>query len=157
MSVRPARESDVETILRFIRDLAEYEKLLHEVKASADALRGHLFGARPACGALIAEVDGRPVGFALYFETYSTFETAVCLHLEDLYVAPEHRGGGHGKALLAEVARIAHARGCPRLQWNVLDWNRPAIDFYESIGAVLLGDWETCRLEREGIARLAGS
>ena len=157
MTVRPAREADVPTIVRFIQELADYERLLHEVKASEAALRDHLFGARPACAALIAEADGAAVGFALYFETYSTFETAVCLHLEDLYVTPEQRGAGHGKALLAAVAAVARDRGCPRLQWNVLDWNTPAIAFYESLGAVLLREWETCRLDAAGIARVAGT
>ncbi len=157
MAVRPAREADVPTIVRFIRELADYEQLLHEVKASESALREHLFGARPACAALIAEVEAEAVGFALYFQTYSTFETAVCLHLEDLYVTPEQRGAGHGKALLAAVAARARELGCPRLQWNVLDWNAPAIAFYESLGAGLLREWETCRLDAAGIARIAGA
>ena len=151
--IRSARPDDTDTILRFIRELAGYEKLLHEVDASARDLREHLFGARPICEALLAE-DREPVGFALFFPTYSTFKTRACLHLEDLYVTPAARGRGHGKALLHELARIAVARGVARVTWNVLDWNTPAIRFYESLGATVLPDWRVARVEGAAIRRL---
>ncbi|HEX5053080.1 MAG TPA: GNAT family N-acetyltransferase [Planctomycetota bacterium] len=153
--VRPAAPRDVPDIARFIRDLARYEKLEHQLDLDAARLHEHLFGASPACGALLAEVGGRAVGFALFFATYSTFRTRPCLHLEDLFVVPEHRGRGAGLALLRAVAAEALRRGCPRLDWNVLDWNVSAIGFYEKQGAAVLGDWRTCRLEGEALRRAA--
>lgn len=152
--VRPARPADVPRIHAFIRELARYEKLEHEVQASAAALREHLFGANPLCEALLAEQDGAPVGFALFFATYSTFKTAPCLHLEDLFVTPGARGQGHGKALLHAVASTALARGMARVTWNVLDWNAPALRFYESLGARVLPDWRVARVAGDEIATL---
>lgn len=154
-TVRSARPADVPAIARFIRDLARYEHLEHHVDLDEGRLREHLFGAVPACGALLAEVAGEPVGFALFFATYSTFRTRQCLHLEDLFVVPEQRGRGTGLLLLRAVAAEAKRRGCPRLDWCVLDWNAPAIGFYEKQGARLLSDWRLCRLEGEALHRLA--
>lgn len=153
--LRAATPDDAELVQAFIGELAAYEKLTHELQTDADALRRHLAPNSGACAALIASVGGEPVGFALYFETYSTFWTAVCLHLEDLFVRPTARGLGVGKALLAAVAAEAAARGCPRLQWNVLDWNQDAIGFYEGLGAAVLADWKICRLDGAALAGLA--
>ncbi|MCC6670374.1 MAG: GNAT family N-acetyltransferase [Planctomycetes bacterium] len=153
--IRPAEPRDVATILRFIHELAEYERRSHELATSATALHQHLFGTPAICGALLAEADGVPVGFALFFTSYSTFNTAPCLHLEDLYVLPAARGQGHGKALLGAVAELAVRRGCARLEWTVLDWNEPAIRFYRSLGAALLADWRICRVQGAEIAQLA--
>lgn len=158
--IRPAAPADVPQIASFIRDLARYEKLEHQVDLDEGRLREHLFGPVPACGALLADCDGAPAGFALHFATYSTFRTQVCLHLEDLFVAPGYRGRGIGLALLRAVAALAVARGCPRLDWQVLDWNVDAIGFYEKQGARLLHDWRVCRLEGDELTRcaaLAGS
>lgn len=159
--IRPASEADVGRVLAFIAELAEYERLSHELDTSAARLAEHLFGAHPVCEALLAHEDAaeeaaEPVGFALFFTSYSTFKTRPCLHLEDLYVRPAARGRGHGKALLKGVAARALERGCARVEWVVLDWNEPAIRFYESLGAAVLPDWRTCRVEGPGIARLAG-
>jgi GNAT superfamily N-acetyltransferase len=155
LRVRAAGAGDVGHVLRFITELARYERLEHQLDLDEVRLRQHLGGDPPACSALLAEIDGAPVGFALFFATYSTFRTAVCLHLEDLFVLPEHRGKGIGLRLLREVAAVARARGCPRLDWNVLDWNAPAIGFYERQGARVLPDWRICRLEGEALARVA--
>jgi len=141
--IRPAALADVPQIATFIRDLARYEKLEHQVDLDEGRLREHLFGPVPACGALLADCDGVPAGFALHFATYSTF-----------------RGRGIGLALLRAVAAVAIARGCPRLDWQVLDWNVDAIGFYEKQGARLLHDWRVCRLEGDELTRcaaLAGS
>ena len=153
--VRQAAPADVPVVLQFIRDLARYEQLEHQLDLDAGRLAEHLFGPTPACGALLADVDGQPAGFALYFQSYSTFRTRPCLHLEDLFVRPEHRGHGLGLQLLRATAAVATARGCPRLDWNVLDWNEPAIGFYRRHGAHLLPDWRVCRLEGEALAKLA--
>ncbi len=155
--IRPAAPPDVPVIATFIRDLARFEQLEHLVDLDEARLREHLFGPVPACGALLAVADGRAVGFALFFQTYSTFRTQSCLHLEDLFVQPEHRGRGIGLALLRAVAAIAVARGCPRLDWQVLDWNVGAIGFYEQQGAHLLRDWRVCRLEGDALANCARS
>jgi GNAT superfamily N-acetyltransferase len=155
--IRPARPADVPSLLECIRGLARYERLEHQLDLDGGRLREHLFGPRPACAALVAEQDGAVVGFALYFATYSTFRTRPCLFLEDLFVQPDQRGCGHGLALLAAVAAEAVARGCPRLDWNVLDWNESAIDFYRRQGAELLPDWRTCRLQGEALQALARS
>lgn len=153
--VRPARPSDVETICEFIAGLAAYERLEHQLDLCPDRLREHLFGAVPACSALLAEVDGEPIGFALFFRSYSTFRMRPCLYLEDLFVLPERRGLGAGIALLREVAREAVRQGCPRLDWSVLDWNEPAIRFYERQGARVMPDWRVCRLEGDALAAAA--
>lgn len=155
--IRPAVATDVPHILHCIRELARYERLEHECDLDAARLREHLFGEAPVAFALIAEQQGVPVGFALCFPTYSTFKTRACLHLEDLFVLPEHRGGGHGLALLRAVAHEAVRRGCPRLGWNVLDWNEPAIGFYRAQGAELLPDWRTCRLAGAALAQMAAA
>ncbi|HEY0018339.1 MAG TPA: GNAT family N-acetyltransferase [Longimicrobium sp.] len=153
--IRAAVEADVPLILRFIRELAEYERLLHEVVATEDRLRETLFGARPAAEVVIAEQAGAPVGFALFFHNYSTFLAQPGLYLEDLYVRPEARGRGAGRALLAHLARLARARGCGRLEWWVLDWNQSAIRFYRSLGAQPMDDWTVFRLTGPGLDRLA--
>jgi GNAT superfamily N-acetyltransferase len=148
LTIRPATREDVALILSFIRGLAEYEKLLHEVEATGQKLAATLFPAtgHPAAECVLAFVDGAPAGFALFFTNYSTFLAKPGLYLEDLFVKPEFRGRGHGKALLLHLARLANARGCGRMEWSVLDWNQPAIDFYESIGARRLREWQICRL-----------
>jgi GNAT superfamily N-acetyltransferase len=140
-TIRPARHDDAPTIASLIRELAVYERLEDQAKATADDLARHLFGDRPAAEVLIAEVDGDPVGFALYFSTFSTFRGQPGIYLEDIFVRPEHRGRGIGKALLASIARVAVDRGCGRLEWSVLDWNTPSIEFYRSQGAIPLDDW----------------
>jgi len=134
-TVRAATEADVAVLLAFIRELAEYEKLTHEVSATEEQLRRTLFGPRPFAEALLACVDAEPVGFALFFHNCSTFLARPGLYLEDLYVQPPFRGCGFGKLLLTTVARIAVERGCGRYEWTVLDWNTPSIRFYESLGA----------------------
>lgn len=155
IQIRPAVEADVPLILRFIRELAEYERLLHEVVATEDRLRRTLFGAPPAAEVVIAEHAGEPLGFALFFHNYSTFLAQPGLYLEDLYVRPEARGRGAGRALLAHLARLARERGCGRLEWWVLDWNEPAIRFYRSLGAQPMDDWTVFRLTGDPLARLA--
>ncbi|MEZ6036632.1 MAG: GNAT family N-acetyltransferase [Planctomycetota bacterium] len=153
--IRAAAPDDVGHIARFIRDLAVYEKLEHELQLDEQALAGHLFGPTPCCGALIAETDAAPVGFALYFTSYSTFLTSPCMHLEDLYVDPGQRGKGVGLALLRAVAAVAVERGCKRLDWSVLDWNTPAIGFYERQGATVLPDWRVCRVAGDALVAMA--
>lgn len=156
LRVRPAVEADVPLILRFIRELAEYERLLHEVVATEERLRDTLFGARPAAEVVIAEDgDGEPLGFALFFHNYSTFLAQPGIYLEDLYVRPEARGRGAGHALLAHLARLARERNCGRLEWWVLDWNESAIRFYRSLGAQPMSDWTVFRLTGSDLARLA--
>ena len=145
-TLRSATAADVPLILSFIRDLAEYEKLSHEVVATEDSLRRTLFGSPPAAHVVIAEVDGQPAGFALYFFNYSTFLAKPGLYLEDLFVKPAFRGSGTGKALLLHLAKLANERGCGRMEWTVLDWNEPAIKFYESLGAERKLAWQICRL-----------
>ncbi len=142
-------------ILSFIRKLAEYEKLSHEVVATEDILRVSLFGPHPAAEVLLAYVGDEPVGFAVYFQNFSTFLARAGIYLEDLFVEPAYRGRGIGVAILAQVAKIATERGCGRLNWAVLDWNQSAIDFYRKIGAVLLDDWTICRLSGTALERLA--
>jgi GNAT superfamily N-acetyltransferase len=151
----PATESDVPIILEMIRELAAYEKLLHICAATEDQLRGTLFGDRPAAEVLLAQLDGETVGFALFFPNYSTFLAQPGIFLEDLYVKPHARGKGAGIALLKELARIAAVRGCGRVEWLVLDWNEPSIEFYKKLGAVPMEDWTTFRLTGEALAKLA--
>lgn len=152
--IRPATEADVPLILRFIRELAEYERLLHEVVATEERLRDTLFGARPAAEVVVAEHGGDAVGFALFFQNYSTFLAQPGIYLEDLYVSPAARGRGMGRALLAHLAALARARGCGRLEWWVLDWNESAIRFYRSLGAQPMEDWTVFRLTGDALARL---
>jgi GNAT superfamily N-acetyltransferase len=154
-SIRTASAADVPLILDFIRGLAVYEKLAHEVAATEATLRETLFGATPAAQVVIAEVDGQPAGFALYFFNYSTFLARPGLYLEDLFVKPEFRGAGTGKALLLHLAKIANARGCGRMEWSVLDWNKPAIKFYEAIGARRMKEWQICRLTGPALTQYA--
>lgn len=141
-----------------IRELAEYEKALHEAKATQEQLTEALFGDRPAAYAHIAADDetGEPVGFALWFLNFSTWRGVQGMYLEDLYVRPERRGGGHGKALLTELARICVERGYPRLEWSVLDWNEPSIQFYRSLGARPQDEWTVYRLTGEALVELGG-
>lgn len=160
VSIRSATADDVPLVLDFIRGLADYEKLSHEVVATSATLRATLFpvdpATRPAAECILAFTDtGAPAGFALYFFNYSTFLAKPGLYLEDLFVRPELRGQGLGKALLLHLARLANQRGCGRMEWSVLDWNQPAIDFYRSIGAELKTEWTTCRLTGSALARYA--
>jgi len=155
--VRPATPADVDEIFRLIRGLADYERLAHEVTGNADRLREHLFGPRPCVEALVAEHEGACIGFALFFPTYSTFLTTPGLWLEDLFVEPAHRGRGVGSALLARVAALAVARRCGRLEWAVLQWNAPAIAFYEARGARIEAEWRIARVTGSGLERLAAS
>lgn len=157
LRVRPGRMRDVPTILKMIRGLAEYERLAHEVSATAARLRRHGFGRQPYFKTLICRRGRTAVGFALYFFTYSTFLGRPTLYLEDLYVPPEERGQGAGKALLSAMARIAVRRGCGRMEWAVLDWNTPAIRFYKKIGAKLRKQWVLTRLTGASLRRLAQS
>lgn len=154
--IRAATPADVGELLRLIRELAIYEKLEHMAVGTEPALRDALFGPRPVCEALIAEVAGRAVGFALYFSTFSTFLCKEGLYLEDLFVEPAHRGTGIGKALLKRLAAITLERGGGRFEWRVLDWNEPSIRFYESLGAVLMREWLLARLTGPPLERLAG-
>ena len=153
--IRRGTARDVPTILALIRGLADYERLAHEVEATTARVRAHGFGRRRYFETIICRRGGRPVGFALYFFTYSTFLTRPSLYLEDLFVLPEERGAGAGKALLRALARIAVRRGCGRLEWAVLDWNRPAIGFYKRLGAKLRRQWILTRLTGPPLRRLA--
>jgi GNAT superfamily N-acetyltransferase len=155
--IRPARPTDLSLILSFIRGLAEYERLLDECVATEDLLREHLFGARPYCEVVIAEDAEGPAGFALFFYNYSTFLAKPGIYLEDLFVLPERRGHGLGKALLAHLAKLAVERGCGRLEWSVLDWNEPSIGLYRSLGARLMEEWTMCRVSGDALAKLAGA
>ncbi|MEL6345123.1 MAG: GNAT family N-acetyltransferase [Myxococcota bacterium] len=155
--IRTAQRADVPQIMAFIRALAEYERLLHEVEATEEMLDRTLFGDRPLAEVLIGEEDGAPVGFALFFHNYSTFLGKAGIHLEDLFVMPEHRGKGYGRALLQRLAEIAVARGCGRLEWAVLDWNEPAIAFYQKLGAVPMDEWTTFRLTGDALTALGSS
>jgi GNAT superfamily N-acetyltransferase len=152
--IEPATPRDVPVILRLIRELAEYERLAHEVRASEASLHEALFGAAPAAAAVVAYADDEPVGFALWFYTFSTFLAMRGLYLADLFVVPAWRGRGVGRALLTHLARIAVAGGCGRMEWSVLDWNDPAIRFYRSVGAEPMGGWTVYRLTGEALADL---
>jgi GNAT superfamily N-acetyltransferase len=155
-TIRPATEDDVPLILSFIKDLAEYEKLSHEVVATEDLLRETLFGDRRVAEVIIGYMHGKPVSFALFFHNFSTFLGRPGIYLEDLFVKPEMRGNGIGRAMLAYLACLAKERRCGRLEWWVLDWNEPAIKFYKSIGAVSMKEWTVHRLTGEALDRLAG-
>ena len=155
--VRPATMADVPLILSFIRGLAEFEKLLHAVTATEEKLRATLFGAQPSAETIIAFAGDEAVGFALFFTNYSTFLAQPGIYLEDLFVKPEWRGHGYGKRLLAHLARLATERDCGRLEWAVLEWNAPAIGFYERLGANLLDEWRTFRLTGDALKTLAQS
>ncbi len=152
--IRAATEEDVPLILRFIRELAEYEKLPHECVATEESVRSTLFGSPRFAEVLIAEVRSEPAGFALFFHSYSTFLARPGIYLEDLYVRPELRGKGYGKALLVRLAQIAAERNCGRLEWAVLTWNEPSIGFYKSLGARPLDEWIGFRLTGKELAEL---
>jgi len=153
--IEPATVQDVPQILRFITGLAEYEKLAHEMRATEEQLRATLFGERRDAEVVIARAGGEAVGFALFFHTYSTFLGQRGLYLEDLFVVPEWRGRGAGRALLAHLARVAIERDCGRLEWTVLDWNEPAIRFYKSLGAQSMHGWTINRVSGDALSRLA--
>jgi GNAT superfamily N-acetyltransferase len=153
--IRPARPADVGELLRLIAALAEYEKLSHMAVGTPPMLHEALFGARPSCEALIAEAGPRALGFALFFTTFSTFLCKPGLYLEDLFVEPEQRGRGIGKALLARLAALTVERGGGRFEWRVLDWNAPSIRFYESLGAKVMPEWELVRLTGQPLESLA--
>ena len=155
ITLRPTTRTDIPQILEFIRGLAEYEKLAHEAVATPALLETHLFGERPAAEVVIADVDGHPAGFALFFHSFSTFLGQPGLYLEDLFVLPRHRGLGIGKRLMVHLAQLAVARGCGRFEWSVLDWNEPAIRLYRSLGAVGLDEWTVQRVTGEALQTLA--
>jgi GNAT superfamily N-acetyltransferase len=156
LRIAPAIESDIPIILSFIRKLAEYEKLSDLVVATEAHIREHVFGVNPVAEVLLAYWEGEPVGFALYLRNFSTFLGQAGIYLEDLFVDPEHRRKGIGKALLIRLAKIAVERGYGRLEWSVLDWNAPSIEFYRSLGAVPLDDWTAYRLTGDALTHLAG-
>lgn len=155
--IRPARPDDAELLVSLVRELAAYEKLEQFVLATPDDLRRHLFGANPAAEAAIAEVGGAAVGFAVWFSTFSTFRGQRSFYLEDIFVRPDFRGRGIGKALLATAARRAVESGCRRMDWSVLDWNTPAIQFYRSLGARPLSEWTVYRIEEGALRTLAAA
>ncbi|MEE9100699.1 MULTISPECIES: GNAT family N-acetyltransferase [Pseudomonas] len=155
VTLRPAVPDDIPLIIELITELADYERLVHEVKADAQRMHDHLFGPRPYAEVLIGEVDGQPQGFALFFHNYSTWLSQPGIYLEDLFVRPAARGAGLGKALLTELARLAVERGCGRLEWSVLDWNEPAIGFYRSLGARPQDEWTVYRLTGDALRELA--
>jgi len=154
-SIRPARPDDVAHIHAMIIELAVFEKLEHLVIATEALLHEGLFGARPACEAIIGEENGEVVTFALFFHNFSTFLTRKGLYLEDLYVKQDRRGKGYGRAMLVALAKLALERQCGRFEWSVLDWNTPAIDFYKGMGAELLPDWRICRVTGDALTSLA--
>jgi GNAT superfamily N-acetyltransferase len=155
VALRPATDADVPTILALIRGIAEYERLSHEVEATEALLREHGFGRQPVYEAILAERDGRAVGFALYFFSFSTFKARPTLYLEDLFVVPEERRGGIGSRLLTRLAQIAVERHCGRMEWSVLDWNTPARDLYFKLGAQAMDEWTVFRMTPEAFGRLA--
>jgi GNAT superfamily N-acetyltransferase len=148
-----AVEADVELLLAFVRELADYEQLAHEVATDAAALRAAMFGPRPCAEAVFAEVDGETAGFAVFFRNFSTFRGRPGLYLEDLFVRPGFRRRGIARAILAHLAREANRRGCARFEWSVLDWNTDAQRFYREMGATILDDWRVCRLTGDALAR----
>lgn len=153
--IRPTTPDDITILFQLIKALAEYEKLSHVVTGNAEALKSHLFGDRTYAEAILAEYNSISVGFALFFPNYSTFLTQPGIYLEDIFVLPEYRGKGIGKALITYVAKLAVARGCGRMEWSVLDWNAPAINFYQRIGADVLPDWRICRVTGDSLQSLA--
>jgi GNAT superfamily N-acetyltransferase len=155
LKIRPAREADVSLLLEFIRAIAEYEKLLDQVTATEEGVRESLFGERPAAEAVIGDWAGQPAAYAVFFQNFSTFTGRAGLYLEDLFVKPEYRQRGIGKGMLKHLAKIAVDRGCPRFEWVALDWNEPAIEFYQGIGARQMGDWRLFRMSNEPLKQLA--
>lgn len=155
--LRAATEADLDTIIELIQALADYEREPDAVRLDREVLRGHLFGPRPYAEVIFAETDtGDSAGFALFFHNFSTWEGKPGIYLEDLFVRPEFRGHGYGKALLSELARLAVERGCARLEWAVLDWNEPSIQFYKALGAVPMDEWTTYRVAGDALRGLAG-
>jgi GNAT superfamily N-acetyltransferase len=152
--IRPAAPQDVGTVLSLIAQLAEYERLSDHVRGTEQLLYDGLFGPRANAEALIAELHSEPVGFALFFSTFSTFECRRGLWLEDLFVVRAHRRGGIGRALLAQIAALALERGCARFEWAALEWNEPALEFYAALGAKMMDEWRTLRVEGEALRRL---
>lgn len=157
LSIRPATPADLSLIAQFIRDLAAYEKLSHEVRFDEAKLGENLFGPRPYAEVIIGEIDGAPQGFALFFHNFSTFEGKPGIYLEDLFVRPTARGSGLGKALLAHLAKLCTTRDCARLEWSVLDWNAPSIGFYQSLGARLMDEWTVMRVDGDALSALAAA
>ncbi len=157
VSIRPAAAHEAPLVLEFIRELAVYERLEHEVRATTADIAAALFGPRPYAEVVFACLDGVPVGFALFFQTFSTFVGKPGIYLEDLFVRPQARGRGIGKRLLAWLARTTLERGCARLDWAVLDWNAPSIAFYRSLGAIAQDEWTTMRVDGAALERLARS
>lgn len=157
ISIRDAVPEDAATILRFITELAIYEKAEDEVEATVERLQESFFGPGAITRGVICEIDGKPAGFAIWFYNYSTWQARKGLYLEDLYVTPEYRGSGAGKMLLKHLARIALAEGCGRFEWSVLDWNEPAIRVYEAVGAEPLSEWTRYRLAGKELEALAAS
>ena len=155
VEIRLATEEDVPLILRFIKELAEYERLSHEVTATEEGLRKSLFGEFRMAEALLAYLGDEPAGFALFFHNFSTFLGKPGIYLEDLYVSPEYRSVGAGRKLLTHLAKLAEERGCGRLEWWVLDWNEPAIEFYKSVGARPMEDWTVYRVAGDELEKLA--
>lgn len=155
ISIRSATPADISLIGQFIRDLAEYEKLAHEVHFDEAVMAQKLFGPRTFAEVLIGEIDGTPQGFALFFHNFSTFEGRPGIYLEDLFVRPDARGSGLGKALLGKLAALAVERDCARLEWSVLDWNTPAIDFYKALGARPMDEWTVYRVDGDALTGLA--
>lgn len=156
VTIRAAQPRDVPTVLQFVRELAEYERAADQVVATEALLHEALFGASPAAEAVIAGRDGEPVGMALYFFNFSTWSGWRGLYLEDLYVTPDARGSGAGTALLRHLAGVAVDRGCARFEWQVLEWNTPALQFYEGVGAVAMDEWRLHRVTGDALATLAG-
>lgn len=157
LSIRQAKPDDLPLIAGLIRALAEYEKLEHEVRFDEETLARNLFGERPYAEVVIGEVDGEPKGFALFFHNFSTFEGKPGIYLEDLFVQPDVRGKGLGKALLAHLASLAVERDCARLEWWVLDWNTPSIEFYKSLGAKFMDEWTVMRVDGSALTQLASA
>src|SRR5687768_1161315 len=155
IEIVPATPADIPVIYSLIRELAEYEQLLDTMNATEESLRRDLFGPKPFAEVLMGKLDGVRVGYALFFHSYSTFLARPGIYLEDVYVQPAARGRGVGKALLREVARVARDHDCGRIEWSVLNWNKPSIDFYVSLGAVPMDEWTMYRLDEAGIAALA--
>ena len=154
LSIQPATPGDIPVILQLIRELAEFERLLDEAVATEERLRTELFGERPCAEVAMARVDGEVVGFALYFQNFSTFLGKRGIYLEDLFIRQPHRGRGYGEALLRHLARICVERGYGRLEWSVLDWNQRAIDFYKSLGAQPMNEWTTFRVTADALQKL---
>ena len=155
-TLRPASPADLPDIVGLITELADFENLTHLVVVTPESLYPHLFGARPVAEAVVGEVDGNVVAFALFFTNFSTFLGQPGLYLEDLYVQPAHRGTGLGKALLSHLGALAVQRGCGRFEWSVLDWNQHAIDFYEKMGATVMPEWRICRVTGDALKAFSG-